>query len=420
MSLLPGYDSDSVIIPSQESQWSVFVLSFVGLVSTYHVFAGPSGFTATKQVAWILTTISSFIMTVGSLPFVWDYVYGQGDVKSVRPFPELAVSTSRFFQAYLLADLCVGSIYYRSQITFLTGWFHHIVYLGIVEYAIRQGWAHVFALAAFMEFPTLILGTATLFPRIRSNIFFAVSFFLTRILFHIIIGVAYYLPKNRPLTRAALSALSSSTTAAPIGSVAPAVLLTFVFPMHAGWFLGCLKGFKKRAKLRREAEIKARGAKNEPKTTKSSVPPAKLSPPDAVPHASLRRRLHAHYIYDHYAHYYSTRYAHYSSRYAHYRSRLRGFALRSASSASVKESLQQRLPSLRPTLQRLPSLETFSSLPALSSLPSPIYEMSAFAFDVPPIAKKVTAAFPTREKLYGTLGLGKSGPPVAACGVQVH
>ncbi|KAE9391300.1 hypothetical protein BT96DRAFT_311689 [Gymnopus androsaceus JB14] len=61
------------------------------------------GFTATKQVAWILTTISSFIVTVGSLPFIWNYVCGPGDVKSVRLFPELAVLRNGFFQTYLLA-----------------------------------------------------------------------------------------------------------------------------------------------------------------------------------------------------------------------------------------------------------------------------------------------------------------------------
>lgn len=99
------------------------------------------------------------------------------------------------------------------------------------------------------------------------------------------------------------------------------------------------------------------------------------------------------------------RYAHYSSRYAHYHARFRGLGLRSPK--SVKESLQRRLPLLRPTLQRLPSLETLSSLPALSSLPSPIFELSLFGFDVKPI-DKVIAALPTREKLYETLGLGKS------------
>lgn len=99
VSFFAGSDAHTL----QESQWSIFVLSFVALVLAFHIFAGPSGFAAVKQVAWIITTMSSFIMTVGSLPFVWDYVCGRGDVKSVRAFPELAVPMSRFFQAYLLA-----------------------------------------------------------------------------------------------------------------------------------------------------------------------------------------------------------------------------------------------------------------------------------------------------------------------------
>ncbi|KAJ3860944.1 hypothetical protein EV359DRAFT_74931 [Lentinula novae-zelandiae] len=223
-----------------------------------------------KQVAWIITTTASFVMTIASLPFVWDYFAGRGDVKRVGAFPELAVPANRFFQAYLLTDLSLGAVYYRSQLNLFTGWSHHVIYLGIVEYAIRQKWAHIFCLAACMEFPTFVLGLATLFPRLRSNVFFAVSFFLTRIFFHIVLCITYILPNNRPLALSTLTATSipnftassSSITSAPapIGSIAPAVLFICVFPMHASWFLGCLKGFKKRAKLRRVIEAKSRSS----------------------------------------------------------------------------------------------------------------------------------------------------------------
>ncbi|KAJ3818391.1 hypothetical protein F5880DRAFT_1459300, partial [Lentinula raphanica] len=216
-----------------------------------------------KQISWIITTAASFTMTISSTPFLWDYFSSWGDVKRVRALPELAVAANRIFQAYLLADLSMGAMHYRSQLNLFTGWFHHILYLGIVEYAIRQRWAHMFCLAACMEFPTFVLGIATLFPQLRSNIFFALSFFLTRILFHVVICVTYFLPNNRPLTPKASIPVSmftsspASSTVVPKGSIAPAVILMCVFPLHASWFLGCLRGFKKRAKLRKEAELRA-------------------------------------------------------------------------------------------------------------------------------------------------------------------
>ncbi|KAJ3929196.1 MAG: hypothetical protein NXY57DRAFT_439722 [Lentinula lateritia] len=418
-SILSFYDRD-ISVPSGRIQCFTFLSSFLVLILVYHVFARPSGFTSSKQVAWIITTTASFVMTIASLPFVWDYFAGRGDVKRVGAFPELAVPANRFFQAYLLTDLSLGAVYYRSQLNLFTGWSHHVIYLGIVEYAIRQKWAHIFCLAACMEFPTFVLGLATLFPRLRSNVFFAVSFFLTRIFFHIVLCITYILPNNRPLALSTLTATSipnftassSSITSAPapIGSIAPAVLFICVFPMHASWFLGCLKGFRKRAKLRRVIET-------ELKSTLKSVPHSIINPALSAPLAkassspdsrhNLRRTIpHTHYIYDRYA-YYFMRYAHYSSRYAHYRARFRGLGLRGP--VSVKEQFNKRLPSLRPTLQRLPSLETLSSL---SPLPSPTFEMLAFNFDsVPSLAKKVTqtltVSFPTREQVYRIFGLGK-------------
>ncbi|KAJ3994601.1 hypothetical protein F5050DRAFT_1713551 [Lentinula boryana] len=447
----PGYDLDPAS-PPEQIQCLAFVSSFLALILVYHIFARPSGFTSAKQVAWIITTAASFIMTIASVPFVWDYFAGRGDVKRVRAFPELAVVANRFFQAYLLAIYKVlldsGAIHYRSQLNLFTGWFHHMLYLGIVEYAIRQKWAHVFCLAACMEFPTFVLGIATLFPILRSNIFFAVSFFLTRILFHVVICIAYFLPNNRPLPPSASTAVSDltsssfsmTTAAAPIGSIAPAVLLTCVFPMHASWFLGCLKGFKKRAKLRTEAEKARRSvvsvisldifpasvtdANPAHKSTlvidsATSAPLAKASSsPDT--HFSFRRSIpHARYLKEHYMYCYMR----YSSRYAHYRVRLRGLELRGP--ASVKEQFSKRLPSLRPTLQRLSSLESLSSLSTFSSLPSPKFEMPEFKFgSVSPIAKKVTKtimmSFPTREDVYRTLGIGRRSAVLSVAGVQTY
>ncbi|KAL0071114.1 hypothetical protein AAF712_001672 [Marasmius tenuissimus] len=208
-----------------------------------------------KQNSWIITTIASAVMTACSLPFLWDFIAGSLEsqrgwrfwrdagegLKGVEARTTLAFVANRFFQSYLLADLTAGIVYYRSQINFLTGWVHHIVYVGIVEFAIRQVWPHVFCLAAFMEFPTFILGLSILAPKTRSNVLFAVVFFLTRILFHIILAITYALPDVRQhVTR---------------GSFAISGILLGVLPLHVSWFVGCLKGFVRRAKKAREAKL---------------------------------------------------------------------------------------------------------------------------------------------------------------------
>ena len=84
--------------------------------------------------------------------------------------------------------------------------------------------------------PTFFLGFMTLHPDFRNNTLFAVAFFLTRILFHIILGITFLLHDNR--------------TQVTGGSYLPSILLATVFPVHAMWFYGCIKGFIRRASKR--------------------------------------------------------------------------------------------------------------------------------------------------------------------------
>ncbi|KAK0470920.1 hypothetical protein IW261DRAFT_919172 [Armillaria novae-zelandiae] len=269
-------------------QYSVAVQSFIALLCAYHLLAPR--FTTSKQLSWIMTTIVSCIMTLTSLPFLWNYFTNHG-VKDVARIPLLAVPANRFFQAYLVCDLMTGTIYYRSQISIVTGWFHHMLYIMIVEIAIRRSLAHVFCLCCIMEFPTFILGLGSLYPSLRSNILFAVSFFATRILFHIMLCISYYLPNNRLY--------------ATNGSFIPLILLTLVFPLHAMWFYACIKGFVRRA-------TKARSGTALPPSVEGTTRPPPII---TVGHAynyehvsdstSLRSRLIPHAIRRPYNYYHS-------------------------------------------------------------------------------------------------------------------
>jgi len=187
-------------------------------------------------------------------------------VTSVRIIPNFSLAATRFFQSYLVVDLAMGLVYYRSQVGLLTGWIHHTMYIGIVEFAIRRSWTHIFCLCAAMEVPTFFLGFMTLHPALRSNIAFGVAFFLTRILFHVVIGVSYFLHDNRTQTIG--------------GSYMPSVLLAIIFPLHAMWFYGCIMGFVRRGSTR-----------DTPVSTKADVPPVdrKVSPSPEPQNKRTRR-----------------------------------------------------------------------------------------------------------------------------------
>lgn len=77
------------------------------------------------------------------------------------------------------------------------------------------------------------MGITTLYPRFRSNSLFAILFFMTRIVLHIILALSYFFRKNRMY--------------ATDGSFVPAAILTLIIPLHVTWFIGCMKGFIRRA-----------------------------------------------------------------------------------------------------------------------------------------------------------------------------
>ena len=106
----------------------------------------------------------------------------------------------------------------------------------------------------------------TLHPDFRSNITFAVAFFLTRILFHIVLGISYFLHDNRTQTTG--------------GSYLPSLLLAIIFPLHAMWFYSCIQGFYRRASQRHTPTISTKGEPGIlPVDRKVSPPPETQSKP---------------------------------------------------------------------------------------------------------------------------------------------
>jgi hypothetical protein len=89
------------------------------------------------------------------------------------------------------------------------------------------------------KIPTFFLAFKSMHPELRNklNVVFSVTFFLTRILLHVILGVSYSLHDNR--------------TRITDGSYVPSLVMASVFPLHVMWFYGSIKGFMRRAARRR-------------------------------------------------------------------------------------------------------------------------------------------------------------------------
>lgn len=93
--------------PDQDDHPVIFLPAVFLFCLIFHLLTPL--YTTPKQISWILTTLASAIMTLVSIPFVWDYVRSGGDVKSVRTLPMLTYTTSRIFQAYLVSCVIFNS-----------------------------------------------------------------------------------------------------------------------------------------------------------------------------------------------------------------------------------------------------------------------------------------------------------------------
>jgi len=163
---------------------------------------------------------------------ILQYAAAKGQLQHLVVPYAAADGVGRFFQAYLIVDLTMGMLFYSSKVNLLTGWIHHTVYVFIVEYTIQGQWSHIFTMAAVMEIPTFVLALGSIAPHLRSDVLFAVCFFVTRIAFHIALCASLVVQRH-------------SVTS---GSLGPAIIMACIFPLHAHWFSGCINGFLKRAK----------------------------------------------------------------------------------------------------------------------------------------------------------------------------
>ena len=184
-------------------------------------------FKSSLQKSWIITTIASFFLSLGSLSFVYQFIFNNFSLRNYAHLnTQFAVGLSTYFLSYLLSDLIIGVIFYKSQMKPMAGYFHHILYLVIVFNAIKWHVSGVFCLFAILELPTFILGLGILNKMLRNDSLFGLVFFLTRITFHLVLCERVY------------------NGSIDLDSTIPKYLYLIpisVFPLHIAWFWGYMK-----------------------------------------------------------------------------------------------------------------------------------------------------------------------------------
>ncbi|KAJ2030304.1 hypothetical protein IW146_005878 [Coemansia sp. RSA 922] len=196
----------------------------------FHTVRYSGTFDTEKQLSWVLTFVACIVLTLGSVPYVI-LTLSQGlDVSKLVLTDSFSLVLLGAFLSYLVWDLVLGLIYYKSAITILTGYVHHVLYIGLALFSATHGVSAVFCLMFYNELPTIVLALGSMRKEWRSDILFAATFFCTRILLHSVFLYKFYWYSDvRFLWK----------------------LLLLVLPMHLYWFYGTVRLQLRKHKSRR-------------------------------------------------------------------------------------------------------------------------------------------------------------------------
>ncbi|KAI8078875.1 uncharacterized protein BX664DRAFT_250014, partial [Halteromyces radiatus] len=197
-----------------------FLISLLGLGLYFFLCVRLGLAKNEKQISWLLTFASSVVCTVVSLPHYVRFWRSGWDMQLLGLESTAHTSLACFFMTYLVMDLTLGSMYYKSRITIATGWIHHSIYIVILFWLMRCRSTSFFTVNAILELPTVILALGSMRASWRSDVLFGFSFFVLRLVYHacMIVSVKQY---HR------------------IESLWLVAVL--VFPLHVYWFYGIVQ-----------------------------------------------------------------------------------------------------------------------------------------------------------------------------------
>ena len=164
---------------------------------------------AMKRLSWVLSCFNSGLLTALGFAYVVFQFQESGfelQKHSLQHIDNFSALTCLWFAMFNVTDLVFGTIYYPKQMDPLTAYVHHPLfiyimfacttgYYGGISWPSTTSWRSIifdrvppfsssFMLVCAEELPTFILALGSVYPTLRSDLGFGVSFFLLRILYH--------------------------------------------------------------------------------------------------------------------------------------------------------------------------------------------------------------------------------------------
>jgi hypothetical protein len=164
-----------------------------------------------KQKAYILSIKSSLTLVLIGLYF--NYYYFISNFNLEKFFSVLEQKNSLnfgkvvilYFSAFLIMDIYIGNKEYPSYMKSLSGNFHHGIYTCVNMISLYYGVYPIYLLHMLSELPTFLLSIGSFDSSFRNDKLFGITFFMTRIFYHIILTIIFR--KNNTMFYLSLAAL---------------------------------------------------------------------------------------------------------------------------------------------------------------------------------------------------------------------
>ena len=153
-----------------------------------------------KKMSWIISLFNSFILTI--IGFIYLFVktpmyknfffFGDNGRNLFHSSDNVAVLTCIWFGLANFFDLVFGLLFYAKYLDPLTAYVHHIVYIWLMITSTTGNGFFIhcevfcvgFVYVAIEELPTFLLALGSVFPALRTDIGFGITFFFLRLVYH--------------------------------------------------------------------------------------------------------------------------------------------------------------------------------------------------------------------------------------------
>jgi hypothetical protein len=153
-----------------------------------------------KRLAWCISLLNSLSTTLLCVVYCSVKTYTSTGIfnSNATPFTirgndNVSAIACAVFGCVNVLDLALGLLFYRSQLGLMTTYVHHTLYTWLMFFLVTGNGLFVTTPSPFSpafiwclieEVPTFLLALGSIFPSLRADLSFGVSFFLLRLVYH--------------------------------------------------------------------------------------------------------------------------------------------------------------------------------------------------------------------------------------------